>query len=333
VLYHFAITPDVFEPALLTATSRESVILVELLRGIADNGLLANLQAGAWHTQIRSQFDMPSFSPDIRDKLRSCLTVVDNRNRLIRHPAGSVLPADDDFRWLRWAVERHQSDATYPMKGVVSTDAFMELSEIANPVLVQIAGVLDHPCWQDRPKSIRFPKTKPELQKALKPLLRYANLVTLIDPYMTPTKPRFFDTVQYCADLLGSHDGQQRRGLIHIHAGDPMHLGDIADKETAANRLDRWERELQPVIAQWKYQFEVFLWRNQPGGKAFHDRYLITEQCGISAPGGLDFEDDPTRANLTSWSWLEPAIMRDVLLNEFHRTKSPYQFLGSRRIP
>lgn len=332
MLYHFAITPDVFEPALLTATSRESVILVELLRGIADNGLLANLHAGAWHTQIRNQFDMASFSPDIRDKLRSCLTVVDSRNRLVRHPAGSLLPADDDFRWLRWAIERHQSDATYPMKGVVSTDAFIELSELLDPVLVQVAGVLDHACWQDRPKSIRFPKTKPELQKALTPLLRYANLVTLIDPYMTPTKTRFFDTIQHCAELLGKHDGQQTRGLIHIHAGDPLHIGDNADKEPFADRLDRWELELKPLISQWKHSFEVFLWRNQPGGKVFHDRYLITEQCGISAPGGLDFEDDPTRANLTSWSWLEPPIIQDIIHREFHRVKSPYKLLGSRRI-
>ena len=218
------------------------------------------------------------------------------------------------------------------MKGVVSTDAFIELSELLDPVLVQVAGVLDHACWQDRPKSIRFPKTKPELQKALTPLLRYANLVTLIDPYMTPAKTRFFDTIQHCADLLGKHDGQQTRGLIHIHAGDPLHIGDDSDKEPFADRLDRWERELKPVISQWKHTFEVFLWRNQPGGKGFHDRHLITEQCGISAPGGLDFEDDPTRANLTSWSWLEPPIIQDIIHREFHRVKSPYKLLGSRRI-
>jgi hypothetical protein len=93
------------------------------------------------------------------------------------------------------------------MKGVVSTDVFVEWSGVVNPVWVQIAGVLDHTCWQERPKPIHFPKTKLELQKALMPLLRYANLVTLIDPYMTPTKPRFFDTIQHCVNLLGKHDG------------------------------------------------------------------------------------------------------------------------------
>src|SRR5262249_46667352 len=146
MLYHFAITPDVFDPAALKVSSPESVILVELLRGIADNGLLADLHAGAWHTQIRGKSGIGSCLPAVRDKLLSCLTVIHGRNRLVKHPAGSVQPADD-FCWLRWALERHQADVTYPMKGVVVSDAYIGLSEIVDPVLVPLPGVLDHQCW------------------------------------------------------------------------------------------------------------------------------------------------------------------------------------------
>lgn len=332
MLYHFAITPDVFDPTILTASSRESVVLVELLRGIADNGLLANLHSGAWHRQIKQQYDVEACSPAVRDKVRTCLTVIYDRNRLIRHPAGSELPDTDECRWLRWAVERHQSDLGYPWHGIVATDEYVHFSEIVDPVLVALSGVLDHTCWQGRPKSIRLPKTDVELKAALTPLLKYAERVTLVDPYMTCVQSRFFDTVQQCANLLGKHDGRQARGLIQIHAGDPRYLGDDAYNETAADRLDRWERELKPVIAQWGHKFEVTLWANRSGGKKFHDRYLITDQCGISMPGGQDFESDPTRANLTTWSWLEPPIIRDILLQEFHPVKSPYLLLGSRRI-
>ena len=331
MLYHFAITPDVFEPTTVPATSREALILVELLRGIADNGLLANLQAGSWHKTVREQYDVASTAPELRDKLRTCLNLIHGRNRLIRHPSGSTRP-DDDFRWLHWAIERHLSDPDYPFKGIFATGDYIELSEIAENAIVPLLLALDHECWLNRPKSVRFVKTDVLLKAHLSPLLRYAEKITLIDPYMSCRKERFFDTVQRCADLLGKHDGQRQRGVIHIHAGDPHYDAEVAHREMASARLDQWEQALKPVVAYWKHRFEVFLWKNNPGEKTFHDRYIITDQCGVSAPGGLDFGDDPTRANLTSWTWLEPPIISEILLKEFNPSTSPYKLLGSRKV-
>jgi hypothetical protein len=119
--------------------------------------------------------------------------------------------------------------------------------------------------------------------------------------------------------------------VIQIHAGDPLNEKEDDLREPAKDRLDRWEQELKPVVAHWGHKIDVSLWRNNPGGKPFHDRYIITDQCGISAPGGLDFGDDPTRAILTSWAWLEPSIISDILLKEFNPSTSPYKLLGSRR--
>ena len=331
MLYHFSITPDAFEPAAIPPGGRERVVLIELLRGIADNGLLADLHAGAWHKKVTGQYESPECAPDLRDKLRACMNLIYDRKRLIWHPKGSSRPDNDDFCWLHWALERHRGDAACPFKAVVATDAYIELSEIADPVLIALDGALDHASWQDRPKSIRFAKTEVQLRSALTPILRYAERVTLIDPYMTCRKNRFFDTVQHCADLLGKHDGQQESGLIQIHAGDPLADSDPAHRESAKDRLDRWKQALKPVISQWKHKIEVTLWKDNPGGKTFHDRYIITDQCGISAPGGLDFSDDATRANLTTWSWLEPPIIADILFREFNPSKRAYKLLATRK--
>jgi hypothetical protein len=332
VLYHYAITPEVFEPSAIPENSREAMILVELLRGIADNGLLANLHAGSWHKEVQDQHRQDPASPELRDKLRSCLKLIHDRKRLIRHPAGSMRSEEDAFRWLHWALECHRSDPGYPFKGIFATGDYIELAEISDPAMVPLQSALDHECWLDRPKSVRFVKTEVELKAHLKPLLRYAEKVTLIDPYLTCRKDRFFNTVQHCADLLGRHDGRQQRGRIHIHAGNPLNDSEDSHHETPQARLDRWDQYLQPVIKQWAHKFEVSLWKNKPGGKTFHDRYIITDQCGVNVSGGLDFGDDPTRANLTNWSWLEREAIQDILQREFHSVKSPYRLLESRRV-
>lgn len=332
MLYHFAITPDAFEPAAVPATSREAVILIELLRGIADNGMLANLHDGAWQKTTTDAFDRETTDPALRDKLSACLGVISDRNRLVRHPASTIYRDETDFCWLHRAVERHRTDPAYPFQGIISTDDYVQLSEIAETALVPLHQALDHNCWQGRSKSARFTKTEGQLRGHLKPILRYAQKVVLIDPYLSCRKERFFNTVQHCADLLGNRDGQRRRGLIHIHAGDPQNDPESTHRESPNDRLNQWAKELKPVIAQWGHKFEVFLWKNRPAGKTFHDRYLVTDQCGVRAPGGLDFVEDATRANISSWSWLEPDEIQEIVHREFHRSKSPYVFLGSRAV-
>jgi hypothetical protein len=329
MLYSFAITPDVFEPWAINDTNREGVIVVELLRGLVENGLLANLHAGQWLTQVRRLQDGDRKSPDVRHKVNTCLSLLHDRNRLVRHPRGSHRDEPDEYQWLFWALERHRSDVANQFHGIVATEEHITLSGMADNALVALPRALDSACWQNRPRSVSFPKTHIELRQRLSPLLRYASVVTLIDPYMTCRKDRFFDTVQQCSALLGKHDESQQPGVIRIHAGDPQQDSNGELRESVAERLAQWEEALKPVAAQNGHSFQVSLWANKPDGKRFHDRYLITDQCGVRVPGGLDFTTDATNANLSGWSLLEHAEVTAILTREFHRTKSPYKYLDT----
>lgn len=332
MLYSFAITPDAFEPWAINDKNREGVVIVQLLRGLAENGLLADLENGEWLTHVKRVHDADKNSPMLRKDLSLCLEVLHDRHRLVRHPKGTPREENDEYRWLFWALERHNSHAEKRFQGIVATGDLIELSGMADDDLVPLSGVLDSPCWQDRPRSVRFAKTDVELRRHLTPLVRYARAVTLIDPYMSCRKDRFFDTVQHCSALLGKRDGTQEAGRVRIHAGDPREDPEVAHQEAPADRLDRWEQELRPVAAQNGHSFQVTLWANNPGGKKFHDRYIITDQCGVDAPGGLDFITDATRANLSGWRLLEHQEIVDILTREFHERKSPYRNLGTREV-
>lgn len=327
MLYHYAITPEAFEHSAITEMRPAGVVPIELLRGMCDSGLLADLDAGRWMTQVRRNQQQDGIPPSVKDHIDSCLKVLSSRNRLVRHPAGSVAYETDDFRWLKWSIERN---LVCQFAAVFSSDAYIELSQMTDEVLVPLSAALHAGRWIGRQRSVRFVKTESNLRRHVAPVLAYAQKLTLIDPYMSCRKERFFHTVQHCADLLGKRDGRQQRGLVHIHAGDPQNDPDSSHRESSNDRLRRWGEELRPVIARWGHRFEVFLWKNIAGGKTFHDRYLITDQCGVRAPGGLDFVDDATRANISSWALLEHDEIQDIIHREFHRSKSPYGFLGTR---
>lgn len=325
MLYHFAITPDAFEPDTLNAMSPPGVVLVELLRGICDSGLLANLHGGHWLTEIRSNQGHEGMPPDLRDRIEACLTTLFKRNRLSAHPPGQEY-SGDDFAWLKRALDRH---ANITFRSIVSSDEHLVLSELADESLVGLSNALDSPHWIDRKRSTRFIKTVSNLQRNLSPIVRHASKVSLIDPYMTCREPRFFDTVQECADLM------ENNGTIHIHAGNPERVGPEHQRESVTSRLGRWEAELQPVANHSGHKFRVLLWGRKPQpSKQFHDRYIVTDQCGLEAPGGLDFLEDAKseRANATTWSMLDHKDAVEIQTLEFHHAKSPYNYLGSREI-
>lgn len=326
MLYSFAITPEVFEPWFAPDGTAEGRILTELLRGLCDNGILADLHAGQWLTQVRRCLDNNKSPPDLRDKINSCLAVLSKRNRLVRHPASSERPETEEYRWLHWALERHGHDPEGSFQAIVSSEEFIAFSTLQSDALMPIQTILDAPCWLERKRSVRFEKTEANLRVLLAPIIRHASKLILIDPYMTCRKERFFETVRHATSLLGRHFDPPRKGRIDIHAGDPTEDKDGLC-ETVRERLDRWKTELGPEAKHFCKEFHVYLWGRKPGGKRFHDRYIITDQLGLGAPGGLDFGTDSLQANYTEWTWLEPCDVQEIVLTEFDKMKSPYRFL------
>jgi hypothetical protein len=79
---------------------------------------------------------------------------------------------------------------------------------------------------------------------------------------------------------------------------------------------------------------ESAVWKQKKNGNKFHDRYIITDQFGNSAPGGLDCFSDgcEARANLCTWHLLEYEQARKVLAADLHHQKSPYHYLGSKEV-
>jgi hypothetical protein len=107
VLYEFAMTPDLFDASVIGADSSLSTILVTLLRGFADNCLLANLNKDGWIRHVREN-RIETLPPSLKDKLITCLNVLHDRHRLVRHPRRTTGDPVSDNDWLELALESHK---------------------------------------------------------------------------------------------------------------------------------------------------------------------------------------------------------------------------------
>lgn len=319
MLYEFAMTPDVFDATAVDLNPALGVILVQLLRGMCDNGLIANLHKNRWLGYVKDRIER--LSPGLKDKIFTCFNTLHDRHRFVRHPrrlAGDPASAND---WLELALESHRR---IPFHGIVLGHALLATSGHNDSAFMELRGSLDLPQWQSRRRSLTLTKCEADYRAALAPLLRHAKTLSLVDPYLSCHDARFFDTVRICAELVGQRGHAVLPCRVHIHAGNPS-------PEPVPDRLNAWDRQLRPLIdPQHPHRFKVFLWGTRSGGETLHDRYILTDQCGVSVPSGLDCRVHSV-PNSTTWSLLDEED-RARRLQDYEPVTSPFQWLGEREV-
>ena len=312
MLYHYALLPDIFRPELLAKSPNFCTIIKQLLGGLCDNGLIANLHGDAWIQHLREKM-LPGMPPQTKDRVETHLKRLIDRNRLVTcAPFVSGEPRSHED-WLEAAVDVHDQSN---LQGIILTKSLLDRCTLPRECFMELSSALDLPQWE-RPHSKMVSMKNPAYSDALAPLLHYARTVDLIDPYMNPRLPRFFNVVKMCAGLLGKRRYRPTSRRITIHAGEPQ-------DESVAERLNAWQNALSELNNSGAaLRFKVFLWSDYGAGEDFHDRYLVTDQCCVSIARGLDI-----RQATTSWSLQEESVWEQQV-NRFRATSSVYRPLGS----
>ncbi len=307
MFYEYALIPDIFSPDLLYCDPLSETVVTQLLEGIAHNGMIANLHKDGFRTLIGKLVEsIPDAHPDEgrkspRNDLQSYLELLDNRNRFVRHPKGVSGDPTDASAWLNLALKSHLKQR---FDGIVMCDTVYQSARMsAYREAAPLHQALRTPFWRGRQTDVTLEKRKGQFELALTPILRHAKAVTLIDPYIDPRKRRWFHIVDLLGKLVGKQafSGPSSWGCrIHIHAGDPEK---DRNPQSLKDRIALWRQELRNLPAT--FRVSVFLWSKDISGPDLHDRYIITNQCGITCPGGLDcYEDnDPSDEAKTTSTW------------------------------
>ncbi|MDD3460728.1 MAG: hypothetical protein PHW28_05480 [Mesotoga sp.] len=322
MLYEFAMTPDLFDSS-VNNTDNAGTILIQLLRGLAENGLLANLHKDRWVRHIEQRID--SLTPPLKDQIKSCLTTLDNRHRLVRHPKCMSGNPSSDLDWLNLALESHQRIAFHAIflshdlieKCGQKNDAFVEfLNSLNSQKWLEVSGKHTH----------QVEKTVNGFRQVLAPILRHAKSLSLVDAYMNYHELRFFNTIKLCSELMGQRGHARLSGRIHIHAEGAKQK---PNTRTIQEHLNVWEQNLLPLVQQDGHRFKVFLWENQTDSQTMYDSYILTDQCGVFLHR-LDCRTY-SQANITEWNLLDEDARTRSLAN-YDPASSPFILIGEKEI-
>ena len=305
MLYEFAMTPDLFDESIIGCNPNAETILVQILRGIAENGLLANLHKDRWIKHIIQQ-RIPNLPQRTKDKIMSCLNVLESRHRLVRHPKSHNGDPANDIDWLNITLTSH---AETPFHAIfLSHNLISNCGQTCNE-FVEFGEALNTVQWNNRKRNVELRKTHDEYRNALGPILGHAKTLSLIDPYLNSQESRYFDTIDICSHIMGKRRQAGLHGRIHLHA---EFRRQNPKNEAEFDCLNNWTNKLRPLVKRDGHSFTIFLWESFRNLESMHDRYIITDQCAISAPGGLDCRSR-SHPNRTVWSLLDEENRRSIL--------------------
>ena len=257
MLYEYALTPDLFDSNFLDKTDPNGTILIEILRGLADSGLLANLNKDGWIRHVKERSE--SLSPALKDRVFKFLSTLNDRNRLVRYPKSVTGAPSSDRDWLELALVSHDR---IPFHAIVLSRDLIDNSGFKSSDFVEYSGTLYSSQWSDsNRRTLTLTKSSNDYRINLAPVLRYAKRLALIDPYLNCQQSRYFETVAICSELLGDRGRDRLAGRVEIHA--------LAEKQPRNHCIDdcliEWKRKLQTLADRDRHKFTVFCGRIYQG--------------------------------------------------------------------
>ena len=294
LLSEYALTPDVFDS---TAYSSEEVCDLHLQRlkeVLLDEGLVRNLRGGEWAQVFAdSSRSWHRRGKELLKKLRA-------QHRTVLAAATRGAPPQTDAEWCLEALSSH---ASQPLAGVIATDA-TAAPHAGNATVSSVSRLPNAPWWATRSPSLRVGRTLAEYQAALTSVLRHANSLLFIDPFIDPTSRHQYGDL---LTILASLQGRSVKPLVEIHRA--AWYGGGNDKRPQVNEVvAALQPSIQAVAKSAGISVEVFLWDD------VHDRYLITDLIGISLPHGFGTTTTPNA--MTTWNRLG-RLERDDVQREF----------------
>jgi len=323
LLYEFFITPELFGKS--NSNRESSTILLQLLRNIEKNGLLANPNKDKWVPYVEEKIE--KLKPALRDKFRVRFNKLKDQHRFVRHPKHRESDPATDQDWLDLALDLHEQ---IQFHAIILSKELIDKSASQCDAFVEFFDSLESEIWLNCKDKLSVTKSPDNYRSVLAPVLRYARSMALIDPHLDPRKPRFYKTIEICSDLLGKrkHEGDRLHGRIDIHLaeGDGRTEKGKKSYEAKEDFFNACEKKLQPLINKYRHCFRVLIWKSHE----FHNRYILTNQCGISAPWGLDCRSQSTKKD--DWSLLSNERQNE-LWNEFHPDKNCFDLVGRKKFP
>lgn len=300
MIYEFAFTPGLFSqndntPSLIALQN----LLYTLKSG---NHIIGLVRKKLWRPAVYEA--IASLENPFREKIGSLLNTLKDRGRLIprQYQTNQGNLPETDPEWLDEFLLAHREN---PFNAIVTLLTSRDNCDGPTDCVYGVESILDSPLLQNYEHSKRVKRETSEFIRVLKPLLLYSRSILLIDPHIDPTVQRYKRPI---TGIINAAFGRGRYPApalfeIHVKANEDIH---------------KQEKNIKQGFVPLMHpgaQARVVLWAEHELQETFHNRFILTDLCGIKVMQGLD---EPKRGGQDYDDW--------GVMGETHRQEIWQQF-------
>lgn len=278
MIFEVAILPDSFDE------ENNPSMLIGTLKDILNTGvLIADFQTGNWSKVIQTSYVNNYAAQSLKDKVLALIRQLKDRKKIVKLTNYShIIETEND--WLQ-VVKKHNETASLEL-AIAGNTTYLECENTISSKCVCINEVLANDRWEELKKQDGIgTKTSSYFNDVLEKLFNHANIIKLVDPYLTPNG-QSKSIIKICINNLKKKKNfMQGSGRIEIHTKADTSISIEAN-------FSRWNSIFESINNIPSHSFKVCLWKDNSPVDKFHDRFILTNSHGMSITHSFDLKDD-----------------------------------------
>lgn len=301
ILKEVTFTPQSFDNKFIFADKKRYRKLFAILENLITSGIIV-ATTSSWRKDVENL--IYAYDDDDKYDLEFLLKELDKNNRIVSYPDETKYL--NEIEYIKHIEDLNLKRAFDFISASINNSVVKTIENIDSSLYTNEGAVIDK-------QTVEF------MEKMLAPVLAYAEIVKVIDPYfnfmpLSGDNTRYTKSMEIICKNLANHHGIKESAEIEIHTS----VKAISKKEGHGKPILKWEytESWKNIIKDYEVRYGhkiiVYIWEEVKQEDEWHDRYIDTTQCCIFMGKGLDRNDWTD----STWSLVKPDKAANII-NKF----------------
>lgn len=274
IFKEISMTPQIFQKEHLLNDERKFERLLNILDNLLESGQVVGVFSD-WFNFIND--NISQFGESDRIDIEEILKKLNDRQRIVQ-VSNLKAKNNDEHCWANQALKINAIRTFEIMLGTKDNEGIRSFDKLDRKTLKIV---------QNKGAAI-LPQSKENMRKLLSPILAYAEIVKIYDPYFNLSKQRYNDALKIIAQTSGYKHGVQEPVILEINTSIKI----VLDKDNLINwkLLNSYDKNISQIEKLYGHNITISIWEDKKDDK-WHDRWIVTNQCAITLGKGSDISE------------------------------------------
>ena len=269
-----AFTPHIFQKEFLLTDKRKFERFLGILDNLAQSGQIIGV-FNDWFRFVNE--NISQFDEFDKDEIKEILKYLTDRQRIV-HIQNEKCDSYDETSWIQQAIKLN-TIRTFEL--ILATHQIDQIKSLDNMDRATLRSI------QNMGAAV-LPQSEDNMRKILAPILAYAEIVKVYDPYFDLSVRRYTDALKIILELFGFGHGTKESSILEIHTSIKV----LLDRNNLLNwkNISSYTKQIEDLEKQYNHSIKIFIWEEKENNR-WHDRWIVTNQCAITLGKGSDISE------------------------------------------